>query len=495
MELQTSRFETLGEAFFTRLHPTPLPAPYWVGRSNGLARALDLPEDWHEQPQHLEALTGNCLLPGSSPLASVYSGHQFGQWAGQLGDGRAILLGERAAPGGPQEIQLKGAGLTPYSRMGDGRAVLRSSIREFLCSEAMHALGIPTTRALCVTGSNAPVRREEIETAAVVTRVAPSFIRFGHFEHFCHTGQHDALRLLADFVIDHFYPECRQADGNPYARLLEAVSARTAELLAQWQAVGFCHGVMNTDNMSILGLTIDYGPFQFMDAFDPGHICNHSDNAGRYAYARQPNIAYWNLFCLGQAMLPLMEDTQQALDALEPYKALFPAALQRRMGAKLGLTEVQEGDAALTEDLMQLLARDRVDFTIFWRRLSHAVAGFAAPGHTPAEAEHAITPVRDLFLQREAFDAWALRWRARLQAQPGFDATTTRDAMLRTNPQVVLRNHLGEIAIHHARQGDFSVLERLQAALEQPYAALPGQEDLAAFPPDWATQIQISCSS
>ena len=495
MELQTSRFETLGEAFFTRLHPTPLPSPYWVGRSGSLARALDLPEDWHEHLPHLEALTGNSLLPGASPLASVYSGHQFGQWAGQLGDGRAILLGERTTPGGPQEIQLKGAGLTPYSRMGDGRAVLRSSIREFLCSEAMHALGIPTTRALCVTGSNAPVRREEIETAAVVTRVAPSFIRFGHFEHFCHTGQHDALRQLADFVIDHFYPECRQADGNPYARLLEAVSARTAELLAQWQAVGFCHGVMNTDNMSILGLTIDYGPFQFMDAFDPGHICNHSDNAGRYAYARQPNIAYWNLFCLGQAMLPMMEDTQQALDALEPYKALFPAALQRRMGAKLGLTEVHEGDAALTEDLMQLLARDRVDFTIFWRRLSHAVAGFAAPGQTPAEAEHAITPVRDLFLQREAFDACALRWRARLQAQPGFDATAARDAMLRANPQVVLRNHLGEIAIHHARQGDFSVLDRLQSALEQPYAALPGQEDLAAFPPDWATQIQISCSS
>ncbi|MGE0350458.1 protein adenylyltransferase SelO [Hydrogenophaga sp.] len=477
-----NRFAELGDAFFTRLQPTPLPAPHWVGTSPAVADLLGLDRAWLASPAALDAFTGNLPIAGTQPLASVYSGHQFGHWAGQLGDGRAILLGEVDTPAGPQEVQLKGAGLTPYSRMGDGRAVLRSSIREFLCSEAMHALGIPTSRALCVTGSPAPVRREEIETAAVVTRVAPSFIRFGHFEHFSHNGLHGELRHLASFVIDRFYPACRAAPGNPYAALLEAVSARTAEMVAQWQAVGFCHGVMNTDNMSILGLTIDYGPFQFLDAFNPGHICNHSDSGGRYAYNRQPNIAYWNLFALGQALLPLMDDQQQALDALEPYKALMPAALQRHMNAKLGLERVEEGDAELTDTLMKLMAADAVDFTIFWRRLSEAADG-------------AVDPVRDLFLQREAFDAWALRWRERLCAQPGFVAGATRDRMLRTNPRVVLRNHLGELAIQRAKAGDFSELARLQLALEHPFDDLPGQDDLAAFPPDWASQIEISCSS
>ena len=477
-----NRFAGLGAAFYTPLLPTPLPSPTWVGISHGVARLVGLDDAWLTSPTGLNAFTGNVPIAGSQPLASVYSGHQFGHWAGQLGDGRAILLGEVDTGNGPQEIQLKGAGLTPYSRMGDGRAVLRSSIREFLCSEAMHALGVPTSRALCVTGSPAPVRREAIETAAVVTRVAPSFIRFGHFEHFSHSGQHDQLRLLADFVIDHFYPACREAPGNPYAALLEAVSARTAETVAQWQAVGFCHGVMNTDNMSILGLTIDYGPFQFLDAFNPGHICNHSDTGGRYAYNRQPNIAYWNLFALGQALLPLMDEQQQALDALEPYKALMPAALQRRMSAKLGMASVQAGDAELTEGLMKLMAADAVDFTIFWRRLSHAVAG-------------GLEPVRDLFLQRDAFDAWAEQWQARLRAQPGFDAIATQAHMLRTNPHVVLRNHLGEVAIQRAKQGDFSEVARLQNALEHPFEEVAGQEDLAAFPPDWASQIEISCSS
>jgi serine/tyrosine/threonine adenylyltransferase len=476
------RFADLGPDFHTELQPTPLPDPHWVGRSRDVARELGLDDAWIQGDEALQAFTGNAVLPGSRPLASVYSGHQFGHWAGQLGDGRAILLGELPGPSGPLEVQLKGAGLTPYSRMGDGRAVLRSSIREFLCSEAMHALGIPTSRALCVIGSPGKVRREEIETAAVVTRVAPSFIRFGHFEHFSHSGRHDQLRTLADFVIDHFYSACREAPGNPYAALLEAVSARTAEMVAQWQAVGFCHGVMNTDNMSILGLTIDYGPFQFLDAFVPGHICNHSDTGGRYAYNRQPNIAYWNLFALGQALLPLMDEQQQALDALEPYKARMPAALQRRMNAKLGLLSMQDGDAELTEALMKLMAADAVDFTIFWRRLSHAVGGN-------------LEPVRDLFLQREGFDAWAVRWQERLQAQPGFDATATQAQMLRINPHVVLRNHLGEIAIQRAKQGDFSELARLQNALEHPFDESPGQEDLAAFPPDWASQIEISCSS
>lgn len=476
------RFADLGPAFFTELPPTPLPEPHLVSLNAPLAQALGLDPERLRQDDAVRAFSGSLPIEGARPLATVYSGHQFGVWAGQLGDGRALLLGELDTPAGPMEIQFKGAGRTPYSRMGDGRAVLRSSIREYLCSEAMHGLGIPTTRALIVTGSPQPVIRETVESASVVTRVAPSFIRFGHFEHFSANGLTDELRRLADFVIDAFYPGCREAGGNPYARLLEAVSARTADLLAQWQAVGFCHGVMNTDNMSVLGLTIDYGPFQFLDAFNPAHICNHSDHGGRYAYHRQPNVAYWNLFCLGQALLPLMDEQQQALDALEPYKTRFPAALTRRMGAKLGLADTRDDDATLIEELMQLMAKDAVDFTILFRRLCDAVDG-------------AIEPVRDLFLQRESFDAWAARWRERLQAQPGFDATATATAMRRVNPRIVLRNHLAQIAIQRAEQGDFGEVDRLLKALSAPYDEHEGEDDLAAFPPDWAQHIEISCSS
>ncbi|MEN9904649.1 MAG: hypothetical protein RLZZ555_1214, partial [Pseudomonadota bacterium] len=399
MQLQESRFERLGDAFHTRLPPTPLPDPCWVGWSAEAAAQLGLPEQAPQDPELLQLLSGNRWPDSLLPIATVYSGHQFGHWAGQLGDGRALMLGEHAGSG--LEIQLKGAGRTPYSRMGDGRAVLRSSIREFLCSEAMHALGIPTTRALCVTGSPAPVRREEIETAAVVTRLAPSFIRFGHFEHFSHGGRHGELRQLADFVIEHFYPGCGAAPGNPYAALLAAVTERSAELVAQWQAAGFCHGVLNTDNMSVLGLTLDYGPFQFLDGFDPGHVCNHSDSSGRYAYARQPNVVYWNLFCLGQAMLPLLDDEQQALAALEPFRELFPAALQRRMNAKLGLDEARAGDAELSEELLQMMARERTDYTIFWRRLSLAAEDAGQPGHPAWQS------VRDLFIDRDSLDRWA----------------------------------------------------------------------------------------
>jgi serine/tyrosine/threonine adenylyltransferase len=478
-------FAQLGHRFYTQLQAQSLPSPYWVGRSQSVARALGLDEQWLESEAALQALTGNALLPGSQPLASVYSGHQFGQWAGQLGDGRALLLGEmRDAQGQPQEIQLKGAGRTPYSRMGDGRAVLRSSIREFLCSEAMHGLGIPTTRALCVTGSDAPVRREEIETAAVVTRVAPSFIRFGHFEHFAYNGMTQELKALADYVIERFYPDCKEAE-NPYAALLQAVSERTAKMIAQWQAVGFCHGVMNTDNMSILGLTMDYGPFQFLDAFDPNHICNHSDDRGRYAYNKQPNIAYWNLFCLGQALLPLISpdgEPDLAVAALEPYKTIFPAELHGRMLAKLGLPQASATDSSkpVIEGILKLLAQDKVDYTIFWRRLSHGVAA------------DAYQDAADMFLDRAQFDQWLLSFKehfAQIECRP--DA----DLMLKTNPAYVLRNHLGEQAIRAAKQKDFSELARLHSLLEDPFTDKPGMEAYATFPPDWASTIEISCSS
>ncbi len=475
-----NRYAALGPAFHTALPPQPLPAPYWVGQSRAVGELLGLPSAWAHSAELLQAFSGNRPLAGSTPVATVYSGHQFGVWAGQLGDGRALLLGETA---GGLEVQLKGAGRTPYSRMGDGRAVLRSSIREFLCSEAMHGLGIPTTRALCVTGSDAPVRREEIETAAVVTRVAPSFIRFGHFEHFAANDRPGELRRLADFVIDHYYPACRGTEkfaGNSYAALLEAVSEKTAALLAQWQAVGFCHGVMNTDNMSILGLTLDYGPFQFLDGYDPAHICNHSDTQGRYAFARQPNIAYWNLFCLGQALLPLIGEQELALAALESYRTLYPAELEARLRAKLGLRRQEAGDRQLVEDTLRLLATEKTDHTIFWRRLSH----YASDGQA--------APVRDLFIDRTACDAWLSRYEARLAQE---DTRMVASGMLRVNPRFVLRNHLGELAIRQARDKDFSGVAKLLALLETPCDEHPGHEAEAGFPPEWASSIEISCSS
>jgi serine/tyrosine/threonine adenylyltransferase len=387
-------------------------------------------------------------------------------------------------PNGPMELQLKGSGLTPYSRMGDGRAVLRSSIREFLCSEAMRGLGIPTTRALCVTGSTRlPVRREEVETAAVVTRVAPSFIRFGHFEHFSHHDQHAQLRELADFVIEHHYPHCADA-AQPYAALLEEVARRTAGLMADWQAVGFCHGVMNTDNMSILGLTIDYGPFGFLDQFDPGHICNHTDHQGRYAYARQPNVGFWNLHALAQALLPLIGDTDAALAALEPYKTVFPQALLSRMSAKLGLSRTEDADRELVEGLLKLMAADKCDFTITFRRLAQFGTGASA---TNGE-------VRDMFIDREAFDAWAMRYADRLRQENSRDAERAL-VMDRVNPKFVLRNHLAEVAIRQARSGDFSEVQRLLKVLGRPFDEQPEAAGYAGFPPDWAQSIEVSCSS
>ena len=508
-------FASLGPAFLTRLEPTPLPTPQLLAHSPDLAAQLCIPAGWWHTEQAAQVLTGNRLLPGSQPYATVYSGHQFGVWAGQLGDGRAIVLGEvlgevqghalnetaastdtgvagATAPAIPGwELQLKGAGRTPYSRRGDGRAVLRSSIREFLCSEAMHALGIPTTRALSLTGSPASIYREEVETAAVVCRVAPSFIRFGHFEHFAARGQEAELRQLADYVIDRYYPACRTAPGNPYAALLRTVAERTAEMLAHWQAVGFCHGVMNTDNMSILGLTIDYGPFQFLDGFDPDHICNHSDTQGRYAFRQQPQVAYWNLFCLGQALHPLIGEEDTTVAAIEAYRPHFSAAFAAQMRRKLGLPPLAQADAAaLAEEadpatpvvgqLLQLLASEKVDYPIFWRRLSDA----AATGQYDA--------VQDLFVDGAAWQRWLQSYQALIAASGG---APDAEAMLRANPRFVLRNHLGETAIRAAQAGDSSVLQQLQAVLAAPYDAHPAHNDWAGFPPDWASSISISCSS
>jgi serine/tyrosine/threonine adenylyltransferase len=473
---------SLGEPFALLQPPQSLPEPHWVERNWQLAAQLGW-ADWLDDASTLELLAGNAE-PAGGTLATVYSGHQFGAWAGQLGDGRALLLGEAMSAQGPMELQLKGSGLTPYSRMGDGRAVLRSSIREFLCSEAMHALGIPTTRALAIVGSPLPVRRETLETAAVVTRVAPSFLRFGHFEHFAHTAQDEAaLRRLADAAIQAHFPDL-QEHAQPHVALLEAVARRTATLLAHWQAVGFCHGVMNTDNMSILGLTIDYGPFGFLDAFDPGHICNHSDHSGRYAYARQPSVAFWNLHALAQAMLPLIGDGDTALAALEPYQSVFADTLLSLLRAKLGLRQALDGDRELADDLLRRMAADRCDFTIAWRRL----CSFASHDGARNDA------VRDLFIDREAFDAWAARYAARLRAE-GSDDAARAVAMRRANPKYVLRNHLAERAIRQAREGEFGEVRRLLQVLQRPFDEQPEHEADAGFPPEWAQHLEVSCSS
>ena len=475
--------QTLGAAFAVPQAPLALPQAYWVAHNDKLATELGL-HAWLHGPEALALLSGARQPPGGT-LATAYSGHQFGVWAGQLGDGRALLLGEVETPQGAMELQLKGSGPTPFSRMGDGLAVLRSSVREFLCSEAMDGLGIPSTRALALVGSPLPVRRESIETAAVVTRVAPSFLRFGHFEHFTHTrADPGALKTLADAVIARFYPEAAEA-AQPCAALLEAVTRRTAALMAQWQAVGFCHGVMNTDNMSILGLTIDYGPFGFLDAFEPNHICNHSDHQGRYAWARQPNVALWNLHALAQALLPLMgDDTDTALAALQAYHSAYPQAMLDAWSAKLGLATAQEGDRDLADAFLKLMAADHTDFTITFRRL----CSFA----TAPQADNSA--VRDLFIDRAAFDHWAALYAARLAAEGSVDAE--RGArMRRCNPKFVLRNHLAEQAIRQAQSGDFSEVQRLHRVLQRPFDEQPEHEADAAFPPAWAQQLEISCSS
>ncbi len=487
-------FALLGDQYFTAHDPEALPDAHWVARCDALARELNLDARWWNGPAALQTFGGNQLPAGAGSVATVYAGHQFGVWAGQLGDGRALLLGELTDQSGQtQELALKGTGRTRYSRSGDGRAVLRSSIREFLASEAMHGLGIPTTRALCVVGSSLPVWRELEETAAVTARVAPSFVRFGHFEHFSHLHRpvpgeaaHAALRQLADWVIARHFPECAELSGaQRYAGFLRHVSARTAQLLAQWQAVGFCHGVMNSDNMSILGLTLDYGPFQFMDRYDPAHVCNHSDTQGRYAFAQQPVVAQWNLFCLAQALMPLIGEPDLALEALEPYQPDFEMAWHERMRAKLGLSGPADGDRDLIGQTLTLLHKHRLDYSQFWRRLSRWVADGASPEAAAALDQSGAGAPPDLL-------SWLERYRQRLGGQ---DWAETGRSMLRENPKFVLRKHLAQQSIAAAQQGDFSAVQTLLTLLESPFDEHPGFEHFADAAPDWADHLPLSCSS
>jgi uncharacterized protein YdiU (UPF0061 family) len=481
-------FAALPPAFYTRLMPTPLPAPYLVAVSGKAAALIGLAPSDVATDDFVEFLTGNRVPPRSQPLSAVYSGHQFGVWAGQLGDGRAILMGELKGPAGPMEVQLKGAGLTPYSRMGDGRAVLRSSIREFLCSEAMHALGIPTTRALSVVGSDQRIMRETVESAAVVARMAPSFVRFGSFEHWFYRDKPEELRILADYVISTFYPELT-AEPNPYTALLAEVTRRTARMIAHWQAVGFMHGVMNTDNMSILGQTIDYGPFGFMEAFDADHICNHTDQGGRYSYANQPQVGHWNCYALGQALLPLIGDVDDAQGALAVYQPEFEQSLDGLLHAKLGLRTAQADDRALFDAMFKLRQGGHVDFTRFFRALGNLTVEVDT-----ARSPHPDHALRDMFIDREAFDAWALQYRQRLAAEASIDAGRKAE-MDRANPKYILRNYLAQVAIDKADKKDFSEISKLLAILERPFDEQPENEAYAALPPDWASHLEVSCSS
>lgn len=489
-------FAALPDAFYSRVSPQPLGDPWLVHANPDAAALIGLAPEALSTPEFLAVFSGTRPLPGGTPLAAVYSGHQFGVWAGQLGDGRALLLGEVQGPSGNWELQLKGSGTTPYSRMGDGRAVLRSSVREYLASEAMHGLGIPTARALALVASDDPVIRETVETAAIVTRMSPSFVRFGSFEHWASRQRPDLLQVLAGYVIDRFYPECgatpageAETQAGPYLRLLAAVTRKTAELMAGWQSVGFCHGVMNTDNMSILGLTLDYGPFGFMDGFDAHHICNHSDTAGRYAWDAQPAVAHWNLYRLAGALLPLVQDEAALRAALACFEPAFLDAYHRRMAAKLGFRQWQPGDEELLNGLWSIMHHDRADFTLSFRRLGEVAADAGAAAPAPGNETF-----EDLFIDREAARAWLARYRDRIRRDGRPDAER-RAAMHRVNPLYVLRNHLAELAIRAAKERDPGEIDRLLAVLRDPYTERPGYEAYARLPPDWASSIQVSCSS
>jgi len=472
-----NRFARLPNTFHTRQPPQGIPAPYWVSVNRDAAQLLDLDPTAFDSAELLAALSGNTVLPGSEPLAMVYSGHQFGSYNPQLGDGRGLLIGEVNSSQGRFDIHLKGAGMTPYSRMGDGRAVLRSSIREYLAGEALHALGIPTTRALAITGSALPVYREEVETAAIVTRLARTHIRFGHFEFFFYTRQHDALKQLADHCIALYFPEV-VGQADQYALFLQHVVHRTARLIAHWQAYGFAHGVLNTDNMSILGETFDFGPYGFLDDYEPGFICNHSDHGGRYAFDQQPSIGLWNLNALAHALSPLIaiEDLKRILGEYQPVLVQQWAALMR---ARLGLQQTDDGDEQLTADLLDVMAENRVDYTRFFRALCD-------------ERNH--SQLRNDFVNRDAFDAWLLRYQQRLQQEP-LSSDDRKTRMQAVNPKYTLRNYLAQQAIEKAQQGDFSAVDRLLAILKNPFDEQPEHEAYAAPPPDWGKKLEISCSS
>ena len=470
-------YARLPERFFARLPPTPVAAPRLITLNASLARQLRLDPVTLSSPEGIAMLAGNAVPRTGEPIAMAYAGHQFGAFVRQLGDGRAILLGEIVdGDGVRRDIQLKGSGPTPFSRNGDGRAALGPMLREYIISEAMFALGIPTTRSLAVVATGQTVRRETPLPGAVLTRVASSHIRVGTFQFFAARGDLDGLRHLADYAIARHYPDVADA-ANPYCALLDLVIARQAELLAQWQLVGFIHGVMNTDNMSIAGETIDYGPCAFIDAYDPAAVYSSIDRVGRYAYGNQPRIGLWNLARLAETLLPLLaQDQDSAIEtanrALGAFAGRFEAAYGLGLRRKLGLVHEQQGDDDLGQDLLDRMARNGADFTLTFRRLADAQAG------TDGDAA-----VRSLFADPTAFDDWAARWRERL-ARDGAATNARRAALMRTvNPAFIPRNHLVEEALSAAgNNGDLSNFETLLTVLSRPYDDQPHVTRHAAPP-------------
>ncbi len=466
-----NHFARLGESFFTAMPAEKVgETPHLVHANPATAELLDLDPAVFSDPHFIEVVAGHRELEGFSPLAMVYSGHQFGVWAGQLGDGRALLIGQvRNRKGELWDIQLKGAGRTPYSRFGDGRAVMRSTIREYLAGEALAALGIPTSRALAIVATGETVMRERSEPGAVLTRLARSHIRFGHFEHFFHRGLKDEVRQLADHVMAEYFPQIPAGD---YAAWFGEVVRRTAELIAQWQAVGFAHGVMNTDNMSILGLTIDYGPYGFMDAYDPNFVCNHTDEQGRYSFVNQPMVAHWNLRALALTLSDLVT-TEALLEKLTAYEEHFGMKYRALLRAKLGLSREERGDDQLIGGLSTLMARARADYTLSFRNLNgEDEAWLMLFGEARAEAQ-----------------AWLSRYRLRTQGED-------LSGLALINPRYVLRNWVAETAIRAVEdRGDVATLDRIFNIVRVPFEMHDGNEAFAAPPPPNMCDLEVSCSS
>ena len=473
--------------FYARVEPTPVARPRLIKLNRRLAVRMGLDPDDLASPQGVEVLAGNRVPEGAEPIAMAYAGHQFGHFVPQLGDGRALLLGEVIDRDGVRrDIHLKGSGRTPFSRGGDGRAAVGPVLREYIVSEAMAALGIPTTRALAAVATGEPVFRETQLPGAVLARVASSHVRVGTFQYFAARGDAEAVRLLADYVLTRNYPECLDAD-QPYLALLEGVVARQAELVAQWLLVGFIHGVMNTDNMSVAGETIDYGPCAFMDAYDPATVFSSIDRSGRYAFANQPTIAHWNLTRLAETFLPILsDDARKAREAAEAalggFAPRFEVAFHSGLRRKIGLFTERDDDVSLIRDLLDGMAQNGADFTLTFRRLADA-------------AEGRDEPVRSLFIDPTAFDAWAGRWRERLEEEPE-DADTRRTAMLAVNPAFIPRNHQVEAAIVAAVQrNDFEPFEQLLTVLERPYEDQPTFARYAEPPEPHERVLQTFCGT
>lgn len=466
-------YARLPERFYARLDPTAVTAPRLIKVNVELARNLGLDPNALASARGVEILAGNRVAEGAEPLAIAYAGHQFGHFVPQLGDGRANLLGEVMGRDGVRyDIQLKGSGPTPFSRRGDGRAALGPVLREYIVSEAMAALGMPTTRALAAVTTGERVLREIVLPGAVLTRVAASHLRVGTFEYFAAQGDTEATRLLADYAISRHYPEAAQAK-QPYRALLDGVIARQAHLVAQWMLVGFIHGVMNTDNTSISGETIDYGPCAFMEAYDPDTVFSAIDLGGRYAYGNQPRAAHWNLTRLAEALLPLLEQEEEpgeaalasAKQALAAFHPQFEVAHRAGLRRKLGLFTEREGDAALAEDLLERMAANRADFTLTFRGLCDAVAG-----------PEGDSKVRVLFADRGAYDSWADEWRRRLEKEP-VSGQTRAAAMRLANPAFIPRNHVVQAALDAAAVGqDFQLFEELLDVVSRPYEDRPDLE-------------------